>query len=83
MCDHIYSLTCAFTYCLQWHVDPSTDMPYMLDPDFYGYPGGFLLPDESVYVAYYDAANEQKRTTVWGMRFRVNSERTGRCVSEC
>ena len=38
-----------------WHVEPSTGKPHMLDPEFYGYPGGTLLDDESIYITYYDA----------------------------
>lgn len=41
-----------------WHVD-ADGKPFALDPDHYGYPGGFLMPDESVFVVYYDAANQQ------------------------
>lgn len=38
-----------------WHVDPSTGKPHQLDPEFYGYPGGTLLHDESICIVYYDA----------------------------
>jgi hypothetical protein len=51
-------------------------LPLLLDGDFYGYPGGFLMADESVLVVYYDAANRQQRTSVWMIRFRLNSSRS-------
>ncbi len=43
-----------------WHVEPSTGKPHMLDPEFYGYPGGTLLDDESIYITYYDAVRWTK-----------------------
>jgi len=49
--------------------------PFALDPEHYGYPGGFLMSDESVFVVYYDGANRQQRTGVWGIRFRIDDER--------
>jgi hypothetical protein len=46
--------------------------PLSLDPEAYGYPGGAVLADDSIYVVYYDAANKQQRTTVWAIRFRID-----------
>jgi len=57
-----------------WHVD-ADGKPFALDPDCYGYPGGFAMADESVYVVYYDAANRQQRTGVWAIRFRIDPAR--------
>ena len=48
--------------------------PWPLDLDAYGYPGGCVLEDESIFAVYYDAANQQQRTTVWGIRFRIDAE---------
>ena len=31
--------------------------------------------DETVVCVYYDAANEQRRTSVWGIRFRIGDDR--------
>ena len=31
--------------------------------------------DETVVCVYYDAANEQRRTSVWGIRFRIDDDR--------
>ena len=31
--------------------------------------------DETVVCVYYDAANEQRRTSVWGIRFRIDDGR--------
>ena len=50
-------------------------LPLALDADFYGYPGGFLMADESVLVVYYDAARRQQRTGVWLIRFRLDASR--------
>ena len=50
-------------------------LPLALDADFYGYPGGFLMADESVLVVYYDAAHQQQRTGVWLIRFRLDAGR--------
>lgn len=47
-----------------------------LDLDCYGYPGGCVLVDGSVLAVYYDAANQQRRTSVWAMRFRISDDRT-------
>jgi hypothetical protein len=33
----------------------------MLDPEFYGYPGGMLLEDESICVVYYIAVSEPRK----------------------
>jgi len=49
--------------------------PLALDPGHYGYPGGCLLDDGSIFVVYYDAANRQQRTGVWGIRFRIDDAR--------
>ena len=43
--------------------------------EHYGYPGGFVAEDETVVCVYYDAANEQRRTSVWGIRFRIDDDR--------
>ena len=43
--------------------------------EHYGYPGGFVEEDETVVCVYYDAANEQRRTSVWGIRFRIDDDR--------
>ncbi len=58
-----------------WATD-GDGLPLALDADFYGYPGGFLLGDESVLVVYYDAANQQQRTSIWMLRFRLNALRS-------
>ena len=50
-------------------------LPLALDTDFYGYPGGFQMADESVLVVYYDAANRQQRTGVWLIRFQLDAGR--------
>lgn len=57
-----------------WRVDAGGHA-FPLDPDHYGYPGGFLMRDESVYAVYYDAANLQRRTGVWAIRFRIADDR--------
>ena len=57
-----------------WAVDAG-GKPFALDPEHYGYPGGCLLEDESVFAVYYDAANRQRRTGVWGIRFRIDDAR--------
>ena len=57
-----------------WHTDEE-GKPFALDPELYGYPGGFLMKDESVFVVYYDAANQQQRTGVWGIRFQIDDTR--------
>ena len=31
--------------------------------------------DETVVCVYYDAANSQRRTSVWGIRFRIDDDR--------
>jgi len=62
-----------------WRVD-GEGRPFALDPDFYGYPGGFVMDDESVFVVYYDAANRQQRTSVWGIRFRIGAAREGMVI---
>lgn len=49
--------------------------PFSLDPEFYGYPGGFLMEDESIFVVYYDGQNKQRRTGIWSIRFRINDRR--------
>ena len=56
-----------------WALDEE-GKPWPLDLDAYGYPGGCVLEDESVFAVYYDAANRQQRTTVWGIRFRIDRE---------
>ena len=50
-------------------------LPLALDADFYGYPGGFQMADESVLVVYYDAAHRQQRTGVWLIRFQLDAGR--------
>lgn len=59
-----------------WHVNRE-GLPPALDPDHYGYPGGFSDADGNITCVYYDAANQQRRTGVWLVRFRVNARRTG------
>lgn len=50
-----------------WHVDSSSGRPHMLDPEFYGYPGGMLLEDESICVVYYDAVSEPRKNRLPGL----------------
>ncbi len=57
-----------------WRVDTERK-PFALDPEHYGYPGGFLMRDESIYVVYYDAEGLQQRTGVWAIRFQVSADR--------
>jgi hypothetical protein len=57
-----------------WKID-TEGKPLSLDPHSYGYPGGCLLEDESIFAVYYDAANQQRRTSVWGLRFRISDDR--------
>ncbi len=33
------------------------------------------MSDESVFVVYYDAANQQRRTGVWAIRFKIDHSR--------
>ncbi|MFH1614248.1 MAG: sialidase family protein [Planctomycetota bacterium] len=59
---------------LTWH-NEADGKPYLLDPDAYGYPGGCLMKDGSVFVVYYDATHKQQRTIVWGIRLKINDAR--------
>jgi len=57
-----------------WKLD-GDGKPFCLDHECYGYPGGFVMEDESIFVVYYDGVNNQRRTGVWGLRFRVDEAR--------
>ena len=68
--------------CASWSTDDGRTWrlgddgkPFPLDPEHYGYPGGFLMEDESIFAVYYDAANKQQRTSVWAIRFRLDAAR--------
>ena len=46
-----------------------------LDPSSYGYPGGFMLEDESIMLSYCESGKAPNR--VYIIRFRVNRRRNG------
>ncbi len=49
--------------------------PLALDPTSYGYPGGFLMQDESIFLSYTKSGGTPTRC--YALRFGVNEQRDG------
>ncbi|MEE3371033.1 MAG: Rid family hydrolase [Planctomycetota bacterium] len=59
-----------------WTV-PAGDRGFTLDNSVYVYGIGQEMPDNSIYVVYYDPAGRQRKTAIWGLRLKINEDRRG------
>ena len=59
-----------------WTV-PARDRGFTLDNSVYVYGIGQEMPDNSIYVVYYDPAGRQRKTAIWGLRLKINADRRG------
>ena len=59
-----------------WTV-PAPDRGFTLDNSVYVYGIGQEMPDNSIYVVYYDPAGRQRKTAIWGLRLKINEDRRG------
>ena len=59
-----------------WTV-PAQDRGFTLDNSVYVYGIGQEMPDNSIYVVYYDPAGRQQKTAIWGLRLKINEDRRG------
>ncbi|MBP90132.1 MAG: hypothetical protein CMJ64_26065 [Planctomycetaceae bacterium] len=56
---------------------PAKDRGFSIDNSVYVYGIGTEMPDNSIYVVYYDPAGKQRKTAIWGIRLRIKDDRKG------
>ena len=61
---------------ISWTV-PAADRGFTIDSNVYVYAIGCQLPDESIYMVYYDPRGKQRETAIWSVRVRIRSDRRG------
>ena len=56
---------------------PAKDRGFSIDNSVYVYGIGAEMPDNSIYIVYYDPAGNQRKTAIWGVRLRIKQDRRG------
>ena len=58
-------------------ITPAKDRGFKIDDSTYTYAIGCEMPDNSIYLVYYDPRGDQTRTAILSLRVRIRPDRQG------
>ena len=58
-------------------ITPAKDRGFPIDNSAYDYAIGCEMPDNSIYLVYYDPCGDQTRTAIWSLRVKIRPDRKG------